>query len=506
MKAISDVTKIIAIATLFNTSIAFSSTANTEIFGQPGRDGIDGRSGRDGISAREQIIRASQQPQTVEISGTDGESGESATSGESASQCRQPKGRENNVCGAKGGNGGSGGNGGDGGNGGSATIYFQELAQLKNVTLRNRGGRGGVGGKSGSPGEGCNCTIPQWRVSYCSWALMSQAIEVPNAPWTEVERRRFRCSGDSFYDEQNNRPQPPRQSKTHRYGWKYLGVDRQSSFYCENGQRGQNGRSGSNGRDGGYGQVWLVKGDNIPQEAVSYSDRPSALSGKTISLLKNNWLEKTGLSSLLAPGSDVADYYRLLQTVRGNFKVVWQTKKNFAELGDPAIKGAIAASGDVNLDIPGTLEYKVTGSTKERVVTVTGGIDPKRLGQLKFEGFDRFVDPRNFTLLDEANLISELKGVKITVAISNPNSGDRQVSYEVAPQSLKTTGLAVQGRFYKINLGNEFEPLVQPGQRVRYVIRIDQITRAGVAYTSTMKLNYVVGRVDFAPQVEYDSQ
>jgi hypothetical protein len=334
---------------------------------------------------------------------------------------------------------------------------------------------------------------------------MSQAINVPDAPWTEVKRKQFRCSGDSFYDDHHNRPRPPQQTETHRYGWKYAGVSHQSTYRCDHGQIGQKGRPGVNGRDGTYGQVWLVKGDNIPSERISYSDRPSNLSGKTISLLKNNWLEKTGLSSLLAPGSDMTNSYRLLQTVRGNFKVVWQTKKTFAQLGDPAIKGTIATSGNIDLDIPGTLEYQVTGSPQQRIITVTGGIDPNRLGKLKFEGFDRFVDPRNFTLLDESNLISELKGIKVTVGVSNPDLGDRQASYAVTPKFLKSTGLSVQGRLYKINLGDEFESLVQPGQRVQYTIQIDQITRAGVAYTSTMKLNYVVGRVDFAPQVEYST-
>ncbi|PSB01026.1 hypothetical protein [Merismopedia glauca] len=503
MKAVWHGLKIVAIATIFNSLATSPIFASTEIFGQSGTDGINGRPGRNGISAPEKIIQATGQPQTVELLGTDGENGESGTSGDSASQCQQPRLRANNVCGAKGGSGGDGGDGGKGGNGGSTTIYFDKLPQLKNITLRNRGGRGGVGGQAGNAGYGCNCTRGDWIISYCDWVLMSQALNVANAPWTGVQRHRFLCSGDSFYDERNNRPEVPQGNQNYRYGWKYLGLSDRRRYTCDNGQSGSQGRQGQDGQTGSYGQVSLVRGDNIPQEQVSYSDRPSALSGKTISLLKNNWLEKTGLSSLLSFGSDVPNSYRILQTVRGNFKVLWQTKKTFAELGDPEIKGTIVSSGDLDLDIPGTLEYKVTGSSQQRLLTVSGGIDPKRLARLKFEGFNRFVDPRNFTLLDEANLISELKGVRLTVTVSHPDLGSQTVSYAVTPQSLKTEGLSVQGRFYQVSLGNNFERLVPPGQRVKYHIELNQITCAGVTYTSGMRFDYKVGMVDFNPQVEY---
>ncbi|MCC5619584.1 hypothetical protein LC605_31955, partial [Nostoc sp. CHAB 5836] len=194
--------KLCLLATTVNALAVNVVAAEVEPFGQDGRHGVDGRSGRDGNSRSDQIIRASEQLQMLDLSGTDGEAGESATSAEQASGCQQPQNVTVNVCGANGGNGGNGGHGGHGGRGGNATVYFESLSQLKNVVLRNRGGRAGIAGRGGQAGSGCNCTQPRWTVNYCTWALMAQQINVVNAQWQEINRELFRCTGDAFYDEQ----------------------------------------------------------------------------------------------------------------------------------------------------------------------------------------------------------------------------------------------------------------------------------------------------------------
>lgn len=496
--------KLCLLTTILNSLTVNIVAAEVQTFGQAGRHGVDGRSGRNGISASEQKIRASQQQQTVDLSGTDGEAGESATSGEHASGCQQPK-KAANVCGVKGGNGGNGGDGGNGGKGGNVTLYFESLSQLKNVVLRNGGGRAGSGGNGGQAGDGCNCTQPRWTVNYCTWAFMAQRLNVANATWTEVERKLFRCSGDAFYDEKENRPKPQPPDANYRYGWKYIGLSEQKTFTCENGQSGERGRKGADGQPGKYGQVWLVQGDAIPKEQISYSDRVSLLSNKTIPLLKNNWLEKTELRNLLGNGSDVRDTYTLLQTVQGAFQVAWQAAKRPQELGDPQIKAVITESGELQFDIPGTLEYKLTKQQNQTVVAITGGIHPERLGQFKFKGFDRFRDPRNFTLLDEGTLLPELKAVKLTIVLSQNNSQVSEISYPFAPQPPYPQGLSVWGNLYKVNLGDRFDSWLQPGQPVQYVILIEQTTRSGVTYTSGMKINLIVDKVTPSPDIQYYS-
>jgi hypothetical protein len=510
--------KLCLLITILNSLSVNVLASELETFGQSGRHGIDGRPGRDGNPGSDYRIHASQQPQTINISGTDGEAGESASSGEHASGCEQPKRRAVNVCGAKGGNGGDGGKGGDGGNGGNVIIYFDSASQLKNVVLRNGGGRAAPGGNGGRAGNGCNCTQPRWIINYCTWALMAQPINVTPPrqtnnnrqqtnvtppPWTEVQRKLFRCSGDALYDEQQNRPQPPNSDENYRYGWKYIGLSRRNTFTCEDGQSGRRGRKGADGQPGNYGQVWLVQGRTIPKEQINYSDRVSLLVDKNIPLLKNNWLERAGLRSLIGTGSDVQDTFNLLQTVQGSFKVAWQAAKRPQDLGDPELRASIAASGELDFDIPGTLEYKLTNKQNQTVVAITGGIHPKRLGSFKFKGLDRFRDARNFALVDEGTLLNELKALKITISLYQDNSKKSEISYPLTPKPPYPEGLSVWGNLYKVNLGDRFDAWLQPGEPIQYQIEIEQTTRSGTTYTSGMKINLIVDKVTTSPKVEY---
>lgn len=60
--------KLCLLATIVNSLAANVVAAEVQTFGQAGRNGVDGRSGRDGNSASEQIIRASEQLQPIDLS------------------------------------------------------------------------------------------------------------------------------------------------------------------------------------------------------------------------------------------------------------------------------------------------------------------------------------------------------------------------------------------------------------------------------------------------------
>ncbi|MDZ8263863.1 hypothetical protein [Nostoc sp. ChiQUE01b] len=249
-----------------------------------------------------------------------------------------------------------------------------------------------------------------------------------------------------------------------------------------------------------------MQGADIPKEQISYGDRISRLAGKPIALLKNNWVEKTGLRSLLGTGSEVSDTYRLLQTVQGSFKVAWQAAKSPQELGEPEIKAVITESGQLRFEIPGTLEHKLINQQNQTVVAITGGIHPERLGRFKFKGLARFRDARNFTLLDEGSLLPELKAVKLTISLYQNNSKKSEISYPLIPQSPSPDGLSVWGNLYKVNLRTHFDSWLQGGQPVEYDIHIEQITRSGATYTSGMKINLIVDKVTPSPDIQYYPQ
>lgn len=53
---------------------------------------------------------------------------------------------------------------------------------------------------------------------------MAQPLNVANASWQEVQRNLFPCSGDAYYDEQHERPNPLLSDTNYRYGWEYIGL------------------------------------------------------------------------------------------------------------------------------------------------------------------------------------------------------------------------------------------------------------------------------------------
>ncbi|CAN1209247.1 hypothetical protein TUMEXPCC7403_03425 [Tumidithrix helvetica PCC 7403] len=481
--------------------------AQSQIFGVPGRNGMDGRSGRNGLNGQEQIIRAGNQAIAYDLSGGEGDDGENASLGENATQCQQPQ-PEFSIMGAQGGNGGNGGSGGNGGNGGNATIYFDEISQLKNVLLKNNGGRPRRGGLGAQGGNGCTCQQSSWEVTYCIWELRSQPIKDEKQPWQAIRQRTTLCSGIPFLgDNEPSRPSHVGSDNNYRYRWHYIGVDRRDRHTCKNGSQGQNGRNGSDGTPGAYGRVWLVQGTTIPTEKLTHSEKVSTLSGKTIPFVKNNWLDKNGLGQLLASGSNASDAYALLDTKRRSLKVVWATEKSFTDLGDPEIESTIVASGMLNLTIPGTLESDVDIQKDITIVKIANGIHPNRLRQFQFKGFYLFKDPSKIYLEDRGNLLNELKQVKVTVSLYDRNGKQignklKERVYAIAPRVDPPQGVSIANNSYTLDFGDAFSPLLKPDKPMAYLISIDQTTRAGATYNSGMQVKFVVGKINTNPEVE----
>jgi hypothetical protein len=476
-------------ATLVTGLLAQTAIAS-ETFGRDGRGGSTGRSGRNGTAGIDQSIRASSVPQSFNLFGSDGESGESGDSGENARDCYQPRDAAHDLRGANGGDGGSGGDGGNGGNGGQATIFYSNLADLKNLQLNNAGGRGGRAGRSGQAGRSCTPDRTNWTIEQCEWTLMRRTLNVPTEPWEQIESRHGDCQGDHHRQLQRRH----RNSTTHEFKWDFRGVVGHNRYQATAGRDGNPGRDGSDGRMGNYGDLYLVPGDSIPAQTLAITHPIANINGKPIALLKNNWLNQTGLLSSLAAGSNIPHDYKLLQTVRNQFQVDWQTSKPFSLLGDPQIAAAIDASGNLSFDIPGHLEYRQTRQGDQTRITIVNGIAPDRLKQVKFRGFEQFKDARNFALIDEGKLLKEIAGLTVNVRVSDQN--------QTIEESYPIDKITVLGDIYKMQLSEKFIPLLQPGNPLIYNFQIQQTTRSGANYRSRIRVKQVVDQVTF-PQVEY---
>lgn len=494
----------LAVRGLIVTSLIFSSLtpsamARTETFGTPGRAGLSGRSGRDGSSAANQDIRVSNTPVQINLMGGNGDNGEDATAGENASNCWQGRDPAYDLQGAAGGDGGSGGRGGNGGNGGSSTIFVETIGQLRNLQLDNAGGRGGRGGRGSQAGRGCYPERSSWTIDRCEWALLRRPKDQPNGPWAEHERQHLDCADGH----ERNRPNR-RSGKTFDYTWEYRGVIGHNRYQATAGRDGSPGSNGNDGSHGQSGNVYLVIGNQIPTENLTYNNAIATTIGQPINLLKNNWRTQTGLQQLLAPGSNVRDDYQMLQTVRHQLMVDWKAPQSFAAMGDPTISTAIDGNGDLSTEIPGHLEYRQVREGDRTKLTIVNGIAPDRLKQVKFNGFEQFKDASNFSVIDEGKLLKEITRMEIKVSVSGKTNQieDRYVishSNGVMNASANITALA---NIYKIQLSQKFAPLLQPGNSLTYDIAIRQVTRSGAQYDSRIRVKQAVDQVTF-PKVEY---
>jgi hypothetical protein len=233
-------------------------------YGRNGSVGTSGRSGRDGRDGQNQTIFVNGSSVNLDLSAQDGEDGEDGGNGYRPDCGYQVKYEKRDIYAPNGGTGGNGGKGGNGGNGGSLTAYYTNLADLRKVLVFAAPGKGGRGGRGGSGTPGCICSTRSWEVETCE-----------GTPGTSS----YKCK-----------------KKTYR---------------CYDGKYGSSGSDGKNGSTGRLGILSLVQSkEPLAAEIPSVNIPLTELTGKQFALSKNKWNLRTGATSLLAPGSIVADEYR----------------------------------------------------------------------------------------------------------------------------------------------------------------------------------------------------
>ncbi|MEO1591933.1 MAG: hypothetical protein AAFU71_11660 [Cyanobacteria bacterium J06632_22] len=482
-------------------------------FGQAGRDGQHGPAGTAGRNGRNLTIQltdtSTPQLQQYDVSGEDGSNGSPAQPGEHARACNAPYRPEYSLQGADGGDGGNGGNGGSGGSGGDVDLFYADTDSLKTVTVATAGGRGGQPGAGATGGEGCGCVEPQWTINYCEWEVWRQQRDVDNAEWSLFSRELSACSGVRRVDERENAPTiSTRDSQDYRYDLRYQGLTTSQQFFCQAGESGRAGTAGRPGQGGQYGSFRLIPQPNIPQEVTRYTDSLQNLLGRPLQFVKNIWVPRQGLPSLLGPASDVPnDYTYLKSTERPQFRLDWAANEAPTVLGIENVDVTVAVEAfneqaRLTYDIPGTLDYTLDEQDGLNVLTVTGGFSPSRLGLFELVNHTTGVAESELTLTDGGSLRELLQSATLAVSCYTKQSASGAVSadyqfrhsitFDVTRQGVSSGRVAIATDDYTLSLGPVFSPWLKDGYDVKYVIEIQQKTNSGAVYPQTVETAFQV--------------
>ncbi|MEI6332723.1 MAG: hypothetical protein WCP16_26060 [Pseudanabaena sp. ELA645] len=463
------------IAVILSPLFSLSAIAQTP-FGLRGQDGDRGRDGRNGRDGQNIKIVGDGKSISHDLNGATGEDGEDGTAGRSANSCEQPYRPEYSLLGASGGNGGNGGNGGRGGNGGNATIFYTDLAALQQIEIQNAGGLGGRNGQGAIAGKGCECQKSEWRIRYCDWKIERRPFKDAKAPWQydSTETHLCRRSSDDFDFFKSS----PKVSEYRQDDWLYRrtskGVSRTDSYSCQAGRDGAASSNGRNGETGSYGRVTLVPRLDIPAEINSDREALGETLGKKVGLIKNIWVERSGLSRLLRPSSDVSDQYTYLKdTARLFYRFEWAAQATPQTLGIDRVEvGAIAnvrnETAGIDFQIPATLEYQISNEPNLQVVKITGGFAPDRVSAFKLEKISGVGTENQLVLSDRGNVRDLLKDTQIEVQCFSKESATgiiaddyiqrHSIKFKVPPKLEPSNGAIVNGNIYTLPVGRYCSP------------------------------------------------
>ena len=500
------------IAVLTFPVISFSAIAQTT-FGETGQDGDRGRHGRSGRDGQDLKIVVDGKSASYDLTGAIGEDGEDGSAGRSASSCEQPYRPEYSLIGAAGGRGGDGGNGGKGGDGGNVTLFYTDIAMLKQIEIRNAGGKGGRNGRGAIGGKGCECQETEWRVRYCSWEIQRRPFKDPKAEWKYHDQETELCGRrDNFGFNQGTRKSTEYRHDDWLYRRTYQGVSRSNSYTCQRGDDGETSNDGLNGKTGNYGNITLVPRLDIPAEIKGDRRRLSDALGKTVGLIKNIWVDRRGLSRLLRASSDVEDRYTYLKdTARLFYRFEWAAPNTPAALGLDRLEiGAEAKvrneNAEIDYQLPGTLEYQVMTEPNLEVVKITGGFHPDRVSSFELQKISGIGTDNQLILSDRGNVRELLKETQIEVQCFSKESATgilandyvqrRTVTFKIPPKLEPSNGAIVNGNSstYTLPMGRYCSPWLKNDYNAAYAIAITQITKSGAIYDQNLKSIFVVGQ------------
>jgi hypothetical protein len=406
--------------------------AEVKTFGESGDTGETGIKGENGRNSDNLTVFADGTSMTLDLAGGNGATGKPGVKGQNAVCEQTTEDVGQNLQGADGGNGGDGGDGGNGGNGASLTVYTSNKEYLKQIYVIAAGGEGGNSGRAGEGGAGCECDRPSWNEETC-----------------------FGKPGSSDYNCTT------------------------AEFRCTDGYSGRKGREGRKGVKGKIGNLTLINLDkSLSPDFPEVTAPISELQGRGFTLSKNIWQSKNNASSLLAPGSIIADKYQeLVARHEHSVLVVWDAPQPVENFEDQPITLSLKGENDANIVLPEDLwlETKATKRDKLTELFVFNAVHTKDVADLKIDGL--FGQGANLELdvFDEAeqsNLIGTDFSLTYRVGEESEDKnffGGRSTVYQTKYEgAIPPEAIAQSGNLFTLKLGQLPIPpeYLQPGLKV----------------------------------------
>ncbi|WP_204138387.1 hypothetical protein [Halomicronema sp. CCY15110] len=289
-------------------------------YGADGRDGRDGRNGHEGRDGRSQSVWVDGTPIQIEVGGESGQDGEVGDRGQRPTCPAQPRRVRYDLQAPDGGDGGDGGTGGAGGRGGDISLYYTDLAQLRQVSVNANGGRGGRGGYGGRGTAGCRCDDRRWHVQVC-----------------------------------------------------HDGNCETEHYRCRDGEPGRDGRDGRQGESGTLGQLWLInRAEPLPAEQPHINQLLNTWLRQPLSLSRHLWETRSGAGGLLAAGSIVNDtYYEYRERLATQVQLDWQAERSPTQFLNFSADVTLLETGNVQLDFSEAVWVDSRAETTDGITTVT---------------------------------------------------------------------------------------------------------------------------------------
>lgn len=406
--------------------------AEVKTLGESGDTGETGVKGENGRNSDNLTVFADGTSMTLDLAGGNGATGKPGAKGQNAVCEQTTEDVGQNLQGADGGNGGDGGDGGNGGNGASLTVYTSNKEYLKQIYVIAAGGEGGNPGRAGEGGAGCECDRPSWNEETC-----------------------FGEPGSSDYNCTT------------------------AEFRCTDGYSGRKGREGRKGVKGKIGNLTLINLDkSLSPDFPEVTAPISELQGRGFTLSRNIWQSKNNASSLLAPGSIIADKYQeLVARHEHSVLVVWDAPQAVENFEDQPITLSLKGANDANIVLPEDLwlETKATKRDKLTELFVFNAVHTEDVDDLKIDGL--FGQGANLELdvFDEAeqsNLIATEFSLTYRVGEESEDKnffGGRSTVYQTKYEgAIPPEAIAQSGNLFTLKLGQLPIPpeYLQPGLKV----------------------------------------